>query len=114
MKLPSAILAGVISLLPVACTISPPPQRGYEAEVKVEEAGVRLLRNGMTVCLIRTRFTKVESWQLINDNREIVIKSRSQSGPAAIELFDSRSGILKGKVMAGQGDQPVWAEGFWE
>jgi hypothetical protein len=74
-----------------------------------------LLRNGMTVCLIRTQFSKVEGWQLINDNREIVIKSRSQRGPAAIELFDTRTGILKGRVMAVQQDErPAWAEGFWE
>jgi hypothetical protein len=111
MRFCSAIVFG---LLLAGCTIGPPPPRGYEAEVVVEEAGVRLLRKGMTVCLIRTRFSKVEGWQLVNGNREIVIKSRSQRGPAAIELFDTRTGILKGRVMADQVERPAWAEGFWE
>jgi hypothetical protein len=114
MKFRSVIVSVLASLLLAGCTVSPPPPRGYDAEVSVEEAGVRVLRNGMTVCLIRTQFSKVEGWQLINDNREIVIKSRSQRGPAAIELFDTRTGILKGRVMAVQDERPAWAEGFWE
>jgi hypothetical protein len=114
MKFHSAIVSGLACLLLTGCTVSPPRQRGYEAEVSIEEAGVRLLRNGMTVCLIRTQFSKVEDWQLINGNTEIVIKSRSQRGPVAIELFDTRTGILKGKVMAGQAERPSWAEGLWE
>ena len=81
MKLPSAILAGVTSLLIAGCTIGPPPQRGYDAEVNVEQAGVRLLRNGMTVCLIRTQLPNVENWKLINGNTEIVIKSRGRPWP---------------------------------
>jgi hypothetical protein len=114
MKFCFVIVFGLTYLLLAGCTVSPPPQRGYEAEVSVEEAGVRLLRKGMTVCLIRTQFSKVEGWQLINGNRDIVIKSRSQRGPAAIELFDTRTGILKAKVMATQDERPAWAEGFWE
>ncbi len=116
MKLPSAILAGLTSLLIVGCTIGPPPQRGYDAEVNVEQAGVRLLRNGMTVCLIRTQFPNVENWKLINGNTEIVIKSRASQGPAAVERFDTKTGVLKDKIMAAaiQEGRPDWAEGFEE
>ena len=116
MKLPSAILSGVTSLLIAGCTIGPPPQRGYDAEVNVEQAGVRLLRNGMTVCLIRTQLPNVENWKLINGNTEIVIKSRGNHGPAAVERFDTKTGVLKDKIMASaiQDGRPDWAEGFEE
>jgi hypothetical protein len=80
----------------------------------VEQGGVRLLRRGMTVCLIRTELPKVERWEIINRNTEIVIKSRGERGPAAVELFDTHSGILKAKVMeyAIHNGQPEWASGF--
>ena len=103
-------------LLTIGCTTAPPRQRGYVADVRVEEAGVRLLRNGMTVCLIRTQLPNVENWKLINGNTEIVIKSRGNQGPAAVERFDTKTGILKDKIMASaiQDGRPDWAEGFEE
>jgi hypothetical protein len=55
----------------------------------------------MTICLIRTELPNVERWEIINRNTEIVIKSRGERGPAAVELFDTRTGIPKGKVGAG-------------
>ena len=109
-----ATLATVL-IFSVGCAVSPAPKRGYPPlEVSVEQAGVRLLRRGMTVCLIRTDLPKVERWEIINRNTEIVIKSRGERGPAAIELFDTRSGILKGKIMeyAIRNGQPEWASGF--
>ena len=70
----------------------------------------------MTVCLIRTQLPNIENWKLINDNTEIVIKSRGNDGPAAVELFDTKTGVLKNKIMAFaiQDDQPEWAQGFGE
>ncbi len=99
----------------VACSVGPPPRIRYAPlEVSVEPAGVRLLRGGMTICLIRTELPKVERWEIINRNTEIVIKSRGERGPAAVELFDTRTGIPKGKVMAYaiHNGQPEWAQGF--
>ncbi|MFZ0711121.1 MAG: hypothetical protein WAM53_13865 [Terrimicrobiaceae bacterium] len=114
MNLPVAILAVLMSFFVVGCTVSPGPRRGYDAEVNVEEAGVRLLRNGMTVCLIRPQFSKVENWKLIDGNTEIVIKSRGGRGPAVVEGFDTTTGILKEKILASeiQNGKPEWAEGF--
>jgi hypothetical protein len=68
----------------------------------------------MTICLIRTELPNVERWEIINRNTEIVIKSRGERGPAAVQLFDTRTGILKGKVMAYaiRDGQPEWAQGF--
>jgi hypothetical protein len=109
-----SIFYGLTFLLVAGCTVAPPPQRGYDAEVSVEEAGVRLLRNGMTVCLIRTEWPKVESWQLVNDNKDIVIKSRSDRGVAVIERFDTKTGIRKDRILAAdiKDGQPEWAQGL--
>ena len=117
MKFRPVILASLTALLiaGAGCAVSPAPKRGYAPlEVSVEQAGVRLLRRGMTVCLIRTGLPKVERWEIINRNTEIVIKSRGDRGPAAVELFDTQSGILKAKVMenAIRDGQPAWATGF--
>jgi hypothetical protein len=117
MKFRSPILAGLTALLVsgVGCAFSPAPRRGYAAvDVTVEQAGVRLLRKGMTVCLIRTQLPNVEAWKVISRNTEIVIKSRGDYGPAAVELFDTQTGVLKGRVMAYviQNGQPEWAQGF--
>jgi hypothetical protein len=73
-----------------------------------------MLRRGMTVCIIRTRFPKVEDWKLVNGNTEIVVKSRGDHGPAAVEIFDTRTGILKGKTMSNAivDGEPAWALGF--
>ena len=105
----------VLLVLGTGCALSPATKKGYPPlDVSVEQAGVRLLRRGMTICLIRTELPNVERWEIINRNTEIVIKSRGERGPAAIELFDTQSGILKGKVMeyAIHNGQPSWASGF--
>ncbi len=117
MKFRPVILASLAALLifDAGCAVSPAPKKGYPPlDVSVEQAGVRLLRRGMTVCLIRTDLPNVERWEIINRNTEIVIKSRGDRGPAAVELFDTQSGILKGKVMehAIPDGQPAWAAGF--
>jgi hypothetical protein len=58
----------------------------------------------------------VENWKLINGNTEIVIKSRGDRGPAVVERFDTKTGVLKDKIMALaiQDGRPDWAEGFEE
>ena len=116
-KFRPVILASLAALLifDAGCAVSPAPKGGYPPlDVSVEQASVRLLRRGMTVCLIRTELPNVERWEIINNNMEIVIKSRGERGPAAVEVFDTQSGILKGRVMeyAIHNGQPAWASGF--
>ena len=117
MKFRSVIVACLTAMLisGAGCSFSPAPRRGYASlDVSVEPAGVRLLRRGMTVCLIRTQLPKVEKWEIINRNTEIVIKSRGDYGPAVVERFDTQTGVLKGTVMAFtiREGQPEWAQGF--
>jgi hypothetical protein len=116
-KLRPMIVATLTALLICSkgCSVSPAPQKGYRPlDVRVEHPGVRLLRQGMTVCLIRTDLPNVEKWEVVNRNTEIIIKSRGDRGPAAVELFDTQSGILKAKVMedAIADGYPHWASGF--
>jgi hypothetical protein len=117
MKFRFVILAGlaVLQIFGTGCAVSPAPRRGYApVDVSVEQAGVRLLRRGMTLCLIRTQLPNVEEWKIINANTEIVVKSRGDRGPAVVERFDTQSGILKDRVMAYaiHSGQPEWALGF--
>jgi hypothetical protein len=110
-------LASVLALLicSAGCAVPPAAKRGYPpVDVSVEQAGVRVLRRGMTVCLIRTELPNVEKWEIINRNMDIVIKSRANRGPAVVEMFDTQTGILKSKVMeyAIHSGQPEWASGF--
>ena len=46
---------------------------------------------------------------------EIVVKSRGNHGPAAVELFDTRTGILKDKIMAfaDSGREAPVGAGIW-
>lgn len=64
--------------------------------------------------MIRTQLPNVEKWEIINRNTEIVIKSRGDHGPAAVERFDTQTGVLKDTVMAYtvRNGQPEWAQGF--
>ena len=116
MKSALEIVAVLAFLLIFGCVASPVPQRQASLEVSVEQASVRVLRNGMTVCLIRTELPNVENWKLINGNTEIVVKSRGSHGPAAVERFDTKTGILKDRIMAFaiQNERPEWAQGFGE
>ena len=117
MKFRPTILAALAILLifEAGCSFSPAPERGYAAlDVNVEQASVRVLRKGMTICLIRTQLPNIENWKMISRNTEIVIKSRGDYGPATVERFDTKTGIIKDKVMAFaiRNGQPEWAQGF--
>jgi hypothetical protein len=116
MRFSPALLTGLIlSLFVAGCSFSPAPRKGYSAiDVSVESAGVRLLRKGMTVCLIRTQLPNVEMWKIINRNTEIVIKSRGEHGPAVVERFHTQTGVLEDRIVASaiQNGQPEWAQGF--
>jgi len=86
----------------------------YNYRASVEQGQVRILSNGRTVSVIRPAMPNVEQQRFINGNREIVIKSRGNHGPATIERFDTKTGTLRGKVMAYAitNGQPVWARGM--
>ncbi len=98
-------------------------QRDYNArntqgsgslQAVVAQGGVRITQGGKKICFIRTASPNVERHHFINNKSQIVIKSRGNHGPATVELFDTRTGTLKGKVLAYaiRNGQPSWARGM--
>jgi hypothetical protein len=104
-----------LALLQLAGCVSPPPNPEGIVQVWVEESGVRVLRNGKTLCVVHPKLPKVEQWKLVENGNAIVVKSRAQpEGLAAVELFDTNTGALKERLMsyAFYTGRPTWAEGF--
>ena len=68
----------------------------------------------MAVC--STASPNVEETKFITEQQEIVVKSRGNHGPATVQLFDTKSGKEKGRVMAYEirGGKPAWAAGMGE
>ena len=102
---------------------SPYSNRDYSARstqgtgslhAEVAQGGVRITQGGKKVCFLRTASPNVEKKHFINNKSQIVVKSRGNHGPATVELFDARTGVLKGKVLsyAIQHGQPAWARGM--
>ncbi len=109
-----AALICLTPLLMVGC-MSSAPNPGGVTQVWVEESGVRVLRNGQTLAVIKPKMPNVEHWRLIQNDTAIVIKSRaSKAGLATIELFDINSGALLNSVTASSlyTGQPAWARGL--
>jgi len=80
----------------------------------VAQGGVRITQNGQKVSFLRTASPNVEQHHFIFNKARMVVKSRGNHGPATVELFDTRTGALKGKVLAYaiQHGQPAWARGM--
>lgn len=83
-------------------------------KVDVGQGQVRLTRGGETVAVIRPAMANVEKWRLVDDDKKIVVKSRGNHGPASVEMFDTRTGALKDKILAFaiQDGEPSWAKGM--
>ena len=89
---------------------------GANYTASIEQGRVRILQNGRTVSVLRTELPNVERYRFENAKREIVVKSRANHGPAVVELFDTKTGVRRGKVMAYaiKNGRPAWARGMQE
>jgi hypothetical protein len=108
-------LALLASVLLAGCITTAPPKPAGVVQVWVEQGGVRVLRNGQTLCIIHPRLARVEQWKVVQNDTAVVIKSRtSTEGPAAVELYDINTGALIERLMtfAMYTGRPTWAEGF--
>ena len=79
--------------------------------------GAVIIREGArTVTSFGTAMPVVEETRFINEQEQIVVKSRGNHGPATVQLFNSRNGAEQGRVMAYEirGGQPAWAAGMGE
>lgn len=77
---------------------------------------VTIRQNGRVLCTFRADRPNIEDTRWQNNQSQIVVKSRGNHGPAAVQLFDARSGRELGRVMAYdiRGGQPAWAAGMGE
>jgi hypothetical protein len=82
--------------------------------VAVEQGRVRLIRDGRTICSLRPAMPFVEKYKLVNNNEQIIIKSRAKHGPATVELYNISDGSLSDKVLAFaiKKGRPTWAKGW--
>jgi hypothetical protein len=58
----------------------------------------------------------VEETRFINEQQQIVVKTRGNHGPATVQLFNARTGKEEGRVMAFEikKGKPAWAAGMGE
>lgn len=77
---------------------------------------VTILEGSRTVSICKTASPNVEQTKFVTEQQQIVVKSRGAHGPATVQLFDTATGIEKGRVMAYdiKGNQPTWAAGMGE
>ena len=92
------------------------PVYGPPLTAKVGEGEVKIYEGERKVSVCQTGRPFVEKTKFINEQQQIVIKSRGNHGAATIELYDTATGKMKAQVMAydaADGD-PAWAAGMGE
>lgn len=90
---------------------------GYQdvpLQAKVERGQVRIIRSEQTLRVVRTALPNIENCKFVNDQQQLVVKSRGNHGPAMVEKFNTRTGVLEDKVMAAEirKSGAKWARGF--
>ena len=75
---------------------------------------VTILEGNRRVAVCQTASPNIEQTRFINEQNQIVVKSRGSHGPATVELFNSRTGRLEGTVKAYEltSGGPSWAAGM--
>lgn len=104
---------GVATQLP---SMTPVPSYGQPLSVSTAPGAVIIREGARTVCSFRTAMPNVEETRFINEQDQIVVKSRGNHGPATVQLFNTRNGAEQSRVMAYEirGGQPGWAAGMGE
>lgn len=95
--------------------VNPGHPQGYGAmTAEVGQGQVTIMQGGKVVSTLRTAAQNVEEHHFRSGQRQMVVKSRGNHGPATVELFDVRTGTLRDKVLAYaiQNGQPEWARGM--
>lgn len=92
------------------------PVYGQPLAAKIGKGEVKIYEGERKVAVCQTGRPFVEKTKFINEQQQIVIKSRGNHGAATIELYDTATGKRKAQVMAydaTDGD-PAWAAGMGE
>jgi hypothetical protein len=77
---------------------------------------VVIMEGSRKVSVCNTASPNIEQTRFINEQDQIVVKSRGNHGPATVQLFNTRTGAEQGRVFAYaiKGGQPAWAAGMGE
>lgn len=75
---------------------------------------VVIMEGSHKVAVCNTASPNIEQTRFINEQNQIVVKSRGNHGPATVELFNTRTGRLEGTVKAYElaNGGPSWADGM--
>jgi hypothetical protein len=75
---------------------------------------VTIMEGSRTVATCYTASPNIEQTRWVNEQQQIVVKSRGNHGPATVQLFNSRTGRQEGTVMAYElaNGGPAWATGM--
>jgi len=75
---------------------------------------VTIMEGSRTVATCYTASPNIEQTRWVNEQQQIVVKSRGNHGPATVQLFNSRTGRQEGTVMAYElaNGGPNWAAGM--
>lgn len=85
---------------------------GFSAPLSAEtgQGSVTILEGARVLSSFATALPNVEQTRWVQEQEQIVVKSRGNHGPATVELFDSRTGNLLGSVEAYEAATgPEWA-----
>lgn len=93
-----------------------PLSYGQTYTADLNEGTVTIMEGPRRISTCYTASPYVERTRFINDQREIVVKSRAGHGPATVQLFDTSTGRQQARIMAHevQGGYPSWAAGMGE
>ena len=91
-----------------------PPTGGGNYRADVGQGQITIRQGGRVVSVIRTASPNIEQWHFKKGQERIVTKSRGNHGPATVELFETRTGVLRDKVLAYaiKNGKPEWARGM--
>jgi hypothetical protein len=96
--------------------MTPVPSYGQPLTASATAGAVTIREGERVVSSFRTAMPNVEETKFINEQDQIVVKSRGNHGSATVQLFNTRDGAEQGRVMAYEirGGQPAWASSMAE
>lgn len=92
------------------------PSYGQPLTATRSSGQVTIMEGSRKVATCSTSSPNVEETRFINEQDQIVVKSRGNHGPATVQLFNTHTGAQEASVMAYdiRNGRPAWAAGMGE
>jgi len=90
------------------------PSYGQPLSAVIGQGTVVITEGTRQVAVCSAASPNIEQTRFVNEQNEIVVKSRGNHGPATVQLFNARTGRELGRVMAYElaTGGPSWAAGM--